>query len=59
MKNLKLYQEQYALFMKEQQAILADMSQLLAEGREDGFKPMDIMDPPKPSAEAPSMSFDL
>jgi hypothetical protein len=59
MKSLKLYQEQYALFMKEQQKVLEDMSQLLAEGREDGFKPMDIMDPPKASPEAPSMSFDL
>lgn len=57
MKTLKIYQEQYAKVQQQMKCLFDDAAQILHEARLDGHKIFDVMDPPKPSADAPS--FDL
>jgi len=57
MKSLGIYQVQFASLQRDQRQILDDMAQVLFEAKSDGHKILDVMDPPKISAEAPA--FDL
>lgn len=57
MTSLTLYQQRYAKLKQDGQRLLDDMAQVLHEARIDGHKIFEVMDPPKPSPEAPE--FDL
>lgn len=57
MTSLTLYQQRYAKLKQDGQRLLDDMAQVLHEARIDGHKIFEVMDPPKPSPEAPA--FDL